>query len=250
MPILREPSDDAPLTQGDVLQGVPLFATKPNWGEAGGSHYRVKSPLCMVISRPCAITHKLQVIASAVEKIDVSIPRELDELRKVREWLKQLRDGDGNPDRFYLGQQIPGFQEQGRFYARLDSLHTLKLPADDRRPELLRSCRIATLSEEFRRDLHRRVFSSIATLGFDDYGWYPAQDLEWVIAVGEKQLSTIQSKIDEKKAEIKKNVAAGQSERNRDLKARLRNLIEQADKLRSEIEPFQAEQEKRGSLDA
>jgi len=245
MPILKEPSHDAPLTQVDILKGLALFATEANWEEDGGSHYRVKSPLCMVISRPCAAIHRPQILVAEIEKIQAPLPKDLNTLEKVRRALEELRDGLGSPDRFYLGQEIPSFSVQGRFFARLDSMHTVKVPSSGKLAEFLRIHRTATLAEEFRRDLHRRIFSSVATLGFDDHGWYPSQDLEWVIAVGKKELSEIEAQISAKEAEMKKNVASGDSHKNEPLTRDIDKLSTKANEIRQELQLFEAEHRNR-----
>ena len=245
MPILIEASGDAPLTQGDILKDLALFATEANGGDPGSS-YKVKSPLCMVVSRPCAVLHKQQIIVAAIERVAVPLPREAKTLESVRQFLEELRDGGGTPDRFYLGQQIPNFHEEGRFFARLDSLHTVKAPPAGQLAELLRVRRIATLADDFRRDLHRRVFSAFATLGFDDFGWYPNQDLNWIIAVAEEEVSSIEKDIKEKESQISKNIAAGESSRNQSLSSEVERLRGNLTQVRGKLDPFRDERAKRG----
>jgi hypothetical protein len=244
MPILIEASPNAPITQGDILSGLALFATEENWGETGSS-YKVKSPLCMVVSRPCAVLHKRQIIVAAIERVVVPLPRDMKTVETVRQFLEELRDGGGSPDRFYLGQQIPNFRKEGRFFARLDSLHTVKVPPSEQLAELLRVHRIATLADDFRRDLHRRVFSAFATLGFDDFGWYPNQDLDWIIAVAEQEVSSLERDIKEKEAQISKNIAAGEGSKNQGLNSEVDKLRGNLTEVRARVEPFKAERAKR-----
>ena len=107
MPILIEVSEDAPLNQGDILKGVSLFETDSDWAQGGGEARRMKSPVCMVLSRPCAVLHKPQMVVASIECVKGETPRGVDTLAKVKQFLEQLRDGFNSPDRFYLGQGIP-----------------------------------------------------------------------------------------------------------------------------------------------
>src|SRR3954467_6207950 len=72
MPIIEPARSGAPLTQGDLLSGVALFATKGSWDEKGGQAAVVKSELCLVLSRPCVAAHKKHVVVAAVVKFPVS----------------------------------------------------------------------------------------------------------------------------------------------------------------------------------
>ena len=200
----------------------------------------------MVISRPCTVFHKRQIIVAAIERFSQPPPRELNTLVKVRQFLEQLRDGFGSPDRFYLGQQIPNYPQEGRFFARLDSLHTVKLPPSEELTRVVAARRIATLSEDFRRDLHRRVFSAVEELGFADYGWYPDQDLEWLIAIGRQELSPIEKEISEKEAEIANNIASGNRDRNQGLNQAVEKLKLKAVEIRQEVGKYEAERANRG----
>src|SRR5882672_1100195 len=57
------------------------------------------------------------------------------------------------------------YQPIGRYYAHLDSLHTITKPPAEPLLTFLREKRIATLTDEFRHDLHLRFFSAFASLG-------------------------------------------------------------------------------------
>jgi len=240
MPILNEARDDAPLTQGDVLKDIPLFATGQGWSQSGESPTKVKSPLCLVLSRPCALLHQKQIIVAAIERNTTEPPREVKIFEKVHEYLVQLRDGFDTPDRFYLGQ-IPGFPEPGRYFARLDSLYTLRMPPAKELPGLLAKCRIAELNADFQRDLHRRIFSAFAVLGFDDYGWYSDEDLKWLVQTGETELSQLETQIKEKESQISRNHASGTSDRNENLTREVDRLSEKLTQSRQELTPYQTE---------
>src|SRR5438270_13950224 len=120
MPIIEPARSGAPLTQGDLLSGITLYATKGSWDEKGGQASVVKSELCLVLSRPGVAAHKKHVVVAAVAKFPDSVPKNIDSFDKVLDFLTGARDGGSSPDVFYLGQ-LPG--RNGRFCARLDSSH-------------------------------------------------------------------------------------------------------------------------------
>src|SRR3954447_6106345 len=107
MPIIEPARLEAPLTQGDLLSGVALYATKGSWEEKGGQPSVVKSELCLVLSRPCVAAHKKHVVVAAVAKFPDSVPKGIDSFDKVLDFLTGARDGCSSPDVFYLGQ-LPG----------------------------------------------------------------------------------------------------------------------------------------------
>jgi hypothetical protein len=125
MPIIELPIPERPLTQGDVLKGVTLFLTKDTSAEAGGEYQKTSHKLCLVISRPCVVGHKPNAVVAAIEKMKDNVPDDVKTFKDILDFLTDLRDGTGSPDVFYLGQ-VPGFE--GRFGARLDSLHTIQIP--------------------------------------------------------------------------------------------------------------------------
>src|SRR5271170_3124757 len=123
MPIIEPARSGAPPTQGDLLSGIALFATKGSWDEKGGHALLVKSDLCLVLSRPCVAAHKKHVVVAAIAKYPDAVPKGIDSFDKVLDFLTSARDGISSPDVFYLGQ-FPG--RIGRFCARLDALHTIE----------------------------------------------------------------------------------------------------------------------------
>ena len=250
MPILRPPNDPDPLSQGDLLKGLRLYATAGNWDdsdELGGSAERIPdTELGLVISRPCVALHKPQIVVAAIHGQRESPPEGVDSYEKIKAFLGQLRDGHHRPDRFYLGH-IPGLPP-GRYYAHLDSLHTIAKPTDEKLESLLRSHRIASLDQQFRQDLHLRLFAAHASLGFDDLGWYPDHDLQWVIQAGEVDLNKLRAGASTKRADIAKLAASG-TVRN---EKHLDNLTQEAEnielnvaKLEAEIAAFRSEAARR-----
>src|SRR4051812_29924243 len=107
MPITEPAVDGSPLTQGDILQDIRLFATAKAWEDAKGDANVSPFNMCIILSRPCVIEHKTSVIVAAVDKIKVPIPGDTDTFEKMVSFLTTLRDGSTSPDVFYLGQ-FPG----------------------------------------------------------------------------------------------------------------------------------------------
>jgi hypothetical protein len=126
-----------------------------------------------------AITEKAPEIFGALAG------RSLEETRRL---MASLRDGDGTPDRFYLGT-IPG-REPRRAFARLDLVSLIKVPEEaDVRKGWVSVRRIGTLSQDHRRHLHTSLFLAFGREGFDDFAWWPDDDLKIVIAAGSREVS-------------------------------------------------------------
>lgn len=188
MPIIEPHDSDAPLNQGDLLRDVSLFLTSKADTVEGGESTGTKFKFCMVLSRPCVIAHKPTVIVAGVDNYKSPAPSEIDSFKKAKHFLDKLRDGDDTPDQFYLGQLL-GDTESGRYAARLDSIHTIRLPAKpEHRTEFVKKHRYARLSEDFRRDLHTRLFQAFSVLGFDDLGWYSLADLRYLVQTGRSEI--------------------------------------------------------------
>jgi hypothetical protein len=187
MPIIEPARPGTPLTQGDILSGVTLFATKGSWKEEGGQAAATRSDLCLVLSRPCVAAHKKHVVVAAIAKYPDAVPKGLDTFDKVLDFLTGARDGNASPDVFYLGQ-FPG--RTGRYCARLDSLHTIEVPEDGaHRARFLSTRRAMTLHPDFARDLHLRIFGTFASLGFDDHRWPSTEDLQWLVTQGQADIA-------------------------------------------------------------
>ena len=112
MPIIETPDSLLPLSQGDVLRDVRLFLTRESWAEAGGDCLKLPHKLCLVISRPCIVGHKPNVITAAIERYTDRVPRDVQSFEDILAFLTELRDGAESPDVFYLGQ-LPG--HEGRY---------------------------------------------------------------------------------------------------------------------------------------
>lgn len=250
MPILKIPDPQAPLSQGDILKGLRLYLTDANWSdsvEAGGSALRREDfELCIVVSRACVLEHKSVFIVAGVDFVREKVPDDIRSFTEVQEFLHQLREGYKRTDRFYLGQ-IAG-QETGRYYAHLDSLHSVCRPSGTAMAEFLRTGRIATLSEEFRHDLFLRVFAAFANLGFDDVSWHSDHDLQWVLDSAQKDLATLKVEIATKQAELSGLVASGSAKNEKHLQSLTNsiNLLKaKVDDVQRQLTKLQAESEKR-----
>jgi len=191
MPIIESCHADNPITQGDVLQNVLLHRTLI--ADSDPKSVQSKSPLCMVISRPCGIAHKQDLLVAEIVKYNQSVPKGVETFKQALDFLRTQRDGVGSPDCFYLGE-IPN--HEGRFVARLDALFTLAI-ADKSK---LLNYRIAALNVDFQRDLHLRVFNAIASLGFDDVDWLPTSDLKFLRQIGDRELADLNSQASDERA--------------------------------------------------
>lgn len=200
MPIVESPDPGKALHQGDILKGIPLYATSANWADGGQVAASVKCEACLVLSRPCVAAHKNKLVVATVERIQENPPG--DTFEQIQSVLSDLRSGIDAPDCFYLGH-ISSLGV-GRYRARLDSLHTIVMPSADRLREALKTHRVGRLSEDFRRDLHTRVFGAFAQLGFDDDGWFSDGDLNWLVSAAETKEAKLQE-------EIQRAAAAGSS---------------------------------------
>jgi hypothetical protein len=250
MPILRKPSNDAPLGQGDVLKGLRLYATGADWLAVGESAERDKNvDYAMVVSRPCVLYHKPFFVVSAISSVRGNVPENTKTFRQICQFLTELREGAGRPDRFYLGQ-LPD-AGHGRYYAHLDSLHTIIKPSEEELKTFLRSNRIATLDDAFRRDLHLRVLASIADLGFNDYGWLTDQDLRWLVEAGEADLLREKATVAEAKTKVQEIHASGEPKNVKDLKNREENIANserEIGEFERELENYRRELSSRASI--
>jgi hypothetical protein len=207
MPILEQPHPDWPLSQGDILTGVRLSVTASPWGDGGGSDAKAPFNICMVLSRPCVAAHKETFLVAAVEMLKSDPPKGAEGFDKVLSFMTGLRDGRNSPDVFYLGQ-LPN--KNGRYVARFDSVHTVQTPTNpDEMKAFLGKSRIATLTIDFCRDLHVRLFNAFASLGFDDHGWPSTADLQWIVNQGDADVKALETELSKKKAAKASNEAQG-----------------------------------------
>jgi len=248
MPIIETNiPDESALTQGDILRDINLYFTCNTWSDKGGPARRLPNCFSLVISRPCVVAHKKTILVCAIEKFTDGVPEEAKTLEERCAFLTELRDGSGSPDRFYLGH-LPN-EKTGRFYARLDSLHTIMLPEADNLVALLKKHRVARLSVDFSRDLHIRVFTAVASLGFDDHGWYSTEDLNWVVASGLVALQELTLDLSKKEAALAGFVAQGfkNPQQQANLEAEVQRVREKISAMKGILAPYEAESAKRKS---
>ena len=196
MPITEPAQHAATLSQGDILEGIRLFVTKesPDGGEAVLS----KASMALVLSRPCVAAHKGSVTVAAIEKYAGNVPADVKTFDEVLGFLQDTRDAPDSPDVFYIGQIS---NREGRFCARLDSIHCVQIPKDGAlRQAFLAKHRVARLHPDFARDLHLRHFRAFSSLGFDDISWFSTEDLIWLVAAGRAELAGAESELREKQA--------------------------------------------------
>jgi hypothetical protein len=236
MPIIEEVLEGDLLNQGDILRGVTLFATQDSANPKGGDAAKAPFPLCLVVSRPCAIAHKQNIVVAGIDKYPDSVPKDMNSFEKVLDYLTSARDGETSPDVFYLGQ-IPT-EKKGRYRAKLDSLFTIQIPSE---PELLaafvREKRIAKLNQAFCRSLHTRLFTAFATLGFDDNGWLSTDDLDWLVKQGLADVAEADSAVGKLLAQQSSLHAEGKAFEERPLTRAKEALAE----LKAKIQPFEEE---------
>jgi hypothetical protein len=237
MPIVELPKPGAPLTQGDILKGITLFSTKDSW--AGGVHVEAPFDMCLVVSRPCAIAHKQHVIVAGIANYPDGVPKEANDFERVLDFLTGRRDGIRSPDLFYLGH-LPA--ETGRFCARMDSLHTIHIPSDQAvMDEFLKVNRVASLIADFARDLHLRIFSAFASLGFEDNSWFSTEDLEWLVNQGRSDISKAEHSVNDLLTQKSSLAAQGKQFAEKSLTSAEAKL----DELRTKVAPFEAELKRR-----
>lgn len=240
MPIVVPvPDPNTPLSQGDILKGVLLFYTG-----APGTAVAHKSPYCLVISRPCVTAHKNRVVVAAVERYkNDDVLKQLESYDEAKEFYADIRDGKSSPDQFYLGQ-LEG--EKGSFCARLDSLHTIELPPENKpdRQQFVTSVRVACLDAAFTHDLHQRLFRAFASLGFDDHSWYSTADLRVLVGLGEVALADANKQHLEAKSQVdvKESQDAFKNMKERaNLEAEVANKQQAVEALNAELVPLRAE---------
>jgi hypothetical protein len=172
------------------------------------------------------------------------VPRDVITFEDILGFLTDLRDGPDSPDVFYLGQ-VPGYE--GRFGARLDSLHTIQIPQESEQRAFTDQKRVGRLHIDFIRDLHTRLFRAFATLGFDDHRWMSTQDLNWMVSRGRQEILDARSALESVRTALHAAEAQGirhQSERQK-LEATIANAQTKLDDLVAQVTPYEAELESR-----
>jgi len=237
MPIIEPANPDLLLSQGDILEGVSLFVTQQPWTDKGGGPEKITNRMCIIVSRPCVVGHKGHVIVAAIEKMANNPPKTAQTFEDILNFLTDLRDAPDSPDRFYLGQ-LPN--EEGRFNAKLDSLHTVQIPSESDQAGFRALKRIGHLNDAFVRDLHTRLFRSFATLGFDDIRWLSSKDLEWLASRGQSELLEAQRNLANTQTALSSAKAQGIRNPNeqKNLEKAMTEAQNQLDNLTLRIQPY------------
>ena len=240
MPILIEPEVDASLDQGDLLDELKLY-----WSDAAGDVHG-DDGIGLVVSRPCVSIRRQIVQVAVVKSAKLDVGKLLSDnasLERIRRRMFAIRDGDGQPDVFYLGP-LPGKSE--RVSARLDHIVSIEVPTDPtERAERVRARRIARLDDSFRRDLHVRMFTAIARQGFSDMGWYTDEDLELLVNHGRSLAGTARAEADAAKAQLQAAQADGDEKRAKGLKQKAANAEKKAVESKAEVTPYERELSRR-----
>lgn len=251
MPIVLRPPEGDALTQGDILKGLSFAVA--TWDDKLQADLRAK--YLLVISRPCkSLRDEFVVVAPVVQsKLDLSQARQHMEgkgervtLDRMRRFLAGIRDGGQYTDSFYVGDLDEGSNK--RFAADLSSFSTLRVPKDGAaRLAWIKEHRVWRLDLEFARDLHVRIFNSVARLGFDDYSWFATPDLEIMITEGQKEISQRQLALAEAQGAVQNKEGAGDNVAAQ-LRAHIATRQNELREAEEELAPYLAEQARRQTV--
>jgi hypothetical protein len=230
------------LSQGDILTGIRLYSSLIEADSLGpGTPEDNKAVACLIVSRQCVTSHKPVIVVAAVKKYQAE-PKYDSTYEELEDFFKTIRDGVEAPDQFYLGH-LPSMQ--GRYFAKLDSLHTLQIPkAGEQRQMLVDRCRIATLNVDYIRALHTRLFQAFANMGFEDHQWCSTEDLRLLVDKGQAE---IRSKKDKSNFQAMAMDAAGRKQDKAKTESPNRAILDMEAKLQPYIDELQRRQLPSGS---
>ncbi|WP_222932478.1 hypothetical protein, partial [Allochromatium humboldtianum] len=171
---------------------------------------------------------------------------------EIRKAFFALRDGDGMPDVFYLGH-FPD-QATGRLAAKLDMLFSIKVPTNEKdRKDWVAKHRVATLSNDHRRHLHARIMLAFGREGFDDFAWWPDEDLKIAIVSGKQTLLEADKKRTELLSQYQSLCATftdSDKKKKLSIETQQNNANATYDQAKKELAPFEDEWRRRhGDLD-
>ena len=227
MPIVRPAISNSPLLQGDLLRGVTVVETG-----ADGNAEMDDPPFVLVLSRPCNALRAARVVVAAVRARDLGSDgiKDAKTLADIRDFFEGVRDGFSAPDRLYLGALTS--DPSKRFFAHLDSHHTIQLPKDvEARAAFVEKQRVFHLEDAFVRDLHLRIYNAFASLGFQDEAWLSDEDLSIVVAIARADLARLRADHDGLAAALAASQVAGVKDKQlvqqrQELEAALKRLAE------------------------
>jgi hypothetical protein len=250
MGLIVQPLVEEPLRQGDILENVLLYETAAERDEA----VPILFDHVLVLSRNCNAVREQTVIVAAIDQVtppDFLARLDNPSLDQLRQRIATVRDGDGNPDRFYLGP-LPGSER--RVFALLDRIYAIQVPEKEpARQEWVRVHRRATLSNDHRRHLHVSLLLAFGREGFDDFAWWPDADLKLMINVGKKALA----KTSGLEADIERERQAAIAEPNekksegqlKDNAHKAQNVASEKEKTKKALAPYVAEWKRRHNED-
>jgi hypothetical protein len=240
MPILKPAQSDAELRQGDVLCDVIRYLAdyRDNAAPAAEKGHVI------VVSRPCNALRAQRIVVAPLKKRSLADLKEAKDISELLDAYTAIRDGDGTPDSFYVGELEPG---SDRYFAKLDELSTVLVPVGPHeRRKFTDEHRKFHLDNEFVRDLHVRIFRAFGSLGFDDDTWWSDEDLSYVMQRGDADEGSISSEIAQLRARITTlQIAEGAQKEQKQVEASLAACEGKREKLRALLEPLRAESSKR-----
>ena len=248
------PSEEEPLSQGDIRRGLAFATTALDGTLTADADARY----VMVVSRPCKAVRDpfVTVVPVHQSKLDLSEVRQKLEanakrdgervsLDRMRRFLAGHREGGQFTDSFYLGTLETGSPK--RFAADLSALSTVQVPKEeDARAQWVKKHRVARLDVDFARDLHVRLFNTIARLGFDDHGWYADADLAIMITEGKKQLQEAELAFTEAEQAVQQKEAKGETVA-KGLRENLEGRRAEVVTATKELQPYVDEQARRAA---
>ena len=176
--------------------------------------------------------HKPSAVVAAIEKMTDNVPDKVKTFDDILDFLTDLRDSSTSPDVFYLGQ-VPGFE--GRFSARLDSLHTIQIPEKAAQRAFTDQKRVGRLHDDFIR--------AFSTLGFDDDRWMSTQDLTWMVSQGRQEILEAEAALQTARTQLSAAEAQGikhETERKK-METAITKAHTKLDELKSAVAPYESE---------
>lgn len=239
MPILVPVQPSALLDQGDVLENIVTVIA-----DGAGSVANVAGPV-LVMSRGCNANRDKDVTVARITKCDLADLAHLETLGDFLDFFKALRDGDGRPDTFYLGELASRSTE--RYVAKFDVLYTLRVPVEPAaRQQFLEEHRRFKLDADFQRDLHQRLFRALASLGFDDDNWWTDEDLKFLVGKGKALHQQQLASVDAAKSELSTlQMASGERKGGNKANTLVKDAEKEAERTFELLEPLLAEHGRR-----
>lgn len=242
MPILVPPTPNAPLEQGDVLADIRVFAT-----DSDQSPLEDVQGLVLVISRPCNSLRDGRVVVAPIRKRPIPDLRAAETPDELIAFFTRVRDGDGAPDSFYIGELE---SSTDRFFAKFDALYTVHVPTEGvARAAFLTKHRRYRLHDDFVRDLHARLFRAFASLGFDDDRWWSDGDLALVVNKGKALEAELNASVQKLESDLDiLRTSGGAKKEDRKLVEEIETAKNRRDEAGGMLAPLIAEQKRRAEI--